>query len=80
MFAENQYIKSKEIYQVDLDIVKQIIKKCNDLALYKKVYTDSKAHNRMTGGYYNQLIPEKPCFSTLGALGVWGRSPSMQIY
>jgi hypothetical protein len=50
MLAEKQYRKIKEVYQVDIDIIKSTIKDCARLAL-KTHYRMSKP-SKLTGGYY----------------------------
>lgn len=50
MLAEKQYRKIKEVYQVDVDMIKITIKDCAKLAL-KTQYRMSKP-SKQTGGYY----------------------------
>ncbi len=50
MLAEKQYRKIKEVYQVDIDIIKSIINDCAKLAL-KTHYKMSKP-SKQTGGYF----------------------------
>lgn len=54
MLKEHQLRKYKEVYQVNIDIIKTIIGKCDDTAQYIRVWTNSKA-STMTGGYYAVL-------------------------
>lgn len=51
MLKEYQLRKYKEVYQVNLDIIKKIINKCDDTAEYIRTWT-SKKPSQLTGGYY----------------------------
>jgi hypothetical protein len=50
MLVQKQYRKIKEVYQVDIDIIKNTIKDCANLAL-KSHYRMNKP-SKMKGGYY----------------------------
>lgn len=51
MVKPDRYKKYNEIYKVDIDMIKEIIKKCDETAQYRKLYTAKKAPV-MKGGYY----------------------------
>jgi phage anti-repressor protein len=51
-----RYRKYKEIYKVDIQMIKEIIEKCNDIENIKIMYTMRKA-SKMDGGYYVGLFP-----------------------
>jgi phage anti-repressor protein/predicted GIY-YIG superfamily endonuclease len=57
MLRERQYRKYKEVYQADIDMIKDIIRKCDDVASYTRIYTSRKP-SKMTGGYYIVLERE----------------------
>jgi hypothetical protein len=48
---ERRYRKYKEIYQADLQMIKDIINKCAEIETIKQMYT-MRAASKMTGGYY----------------------------
>lgn len=50
MLVAKQYRKIKEVYQVDIDIIKSTIKDCARLAL--KTHFRFSKPSKMTGGYY----------------------------
>lgn len=50
MLAEKQYRKIKEVYQVDIDIIKSVIRDCAKLAL--KTHFKLSKPSQHTGGYY----------------------------
>lgn len=50
MLAEKQYRKIKEVYQVDIDIIKSVIKGCASLAL--KTHYKLGKPSKMSGGYF----------------------------
>ena len=50
MLAEKQYRKIKEVYQVDIDIIKSVIKGCASLAL--KTHYKLNKPSKMSGGYF----------------------------
>jgi hypothetical protein len=54
MLKDRQLRKYKEVYQVNLDIIKEIINKCDDAAQYVRIYTSAKP-SKLTGGYYAVL-------------------------
>ena len=43
--------KYKEVYKADLDMIKELIKRCDDVSRYKRLYA-KKERSDMTGGYY----------------------------
>lgn len=49
MLKEKQYRRTKEFFQVDIDIIKEVIHKCDDVALVAKM--KPKKFKQM-GGYY----------------------------
>ena len=49
MLKEKQYRKRKEIYQVDIDLIKQVLEKCDDLQLLIK---NKPVKFKQSGGYY----------------------------
>lgn len=51
LLKENQYRKYKEVYQADLDMIKHVIKKCDEMSNYTRLYS-SKKPLEMKGGYY----------------------------
>ncbi|PNH04436.1 hypothetical protein TSOC_009412 [Tetrabaena socialis] len=51
MLREKQYRKYREVYQADIDIIKAIIQRCDDVARYSRVWTRRRP-SKMTGGYY----------------------------
>ena len=51
LLKEKQLKKYREIYQVDIDIIKTLIRKCDCLQNFKKHYIRRK-ESAMTGGYY----------------------------
>jgi hypothetical protein len=55
MLKENQLRKYKEVYECNLDMIKQVIQKCDDTAMYTRVYSNAKADRQMAGGYYMLL-------------------------
>ena len=57
MLKENQYRKYKEVYQANIDMIKALIAKCDDLVKYKRLYANARVDNKMTGGYY--IVLEK---------------------
>ena len=54
VLASKQYRKRKEFYQIDLDILKELIKSCDKMSL--KVRKNNK-NIMQTGGYYIMLEP-----------------------
>jgi hypothetical protein len=57
LLKEHQYRKRKEVYQADVDMIKQLIKGCDAMTQYKQLYASRKKH-QMTGGYYLVLQPD----------------------
>jgi hypothetical protein len=55
MLTEKQYRNVKEVYEVDVDIIKSVIKDCANLAL--KTHYKLNKPSKMKGGYY--MIIEK---------------------
>jgi phage anti-repressor protein/predicted GIY-YIG superfamily endonuclease len=55
MLKEYQLRKYKEVFECNLDMIKEVIQKCDDTAAYTRVYANAKADRRMTGGYYMVL-------------------------
>jgi hypothetical protein len=53
MLAERQYRRIKEVYQVDIDIIKDVIKDCARLAV--KTHFKLSKPSKQTGGYYMVL-------------------------
>lgn len=51
MLKEHQLRKYKEVYQANIDMIKELVRKCDDTVAYAKVYSN-KANKNMTGGYY----------------------------
>lgn len=58
MLREKQFRKYKEVYQADIDMIKSVIQKCDDVARYSRVYT-SRRSSKLTGGYYLVLGPDE---------------------
>jgi len=59
LLKQYQYKKKKEFYQVDLDLIKKLLKKCDNLTLIRK--NTNKNTNRKTiesqlGGYFIYLL------------------------
>lgn len=54
VLSTKQYRKRKEFYQIDLDILKELIKSCDKMSL--KVRNSNKKM-KQTGGYYIMLEP-----------------------
>lgn len=52
LLKEHQLRKYKEVYQANIDMIKEIINKCDDAVAYTRVYSNTKAAKAMTGGYY----------------------------
>lgn len=52
MLKEHQLRKYKEVYQANIDMIKELINKCDDTVTYTRVYSNTKAAKEMTGGYY----------------------------
>ena len=55
VLLSKQYRKRKEFYQIDLDIIKELIKTCDKMSL--KVRKNNK-NIKKTGGYYIMLDPK----------------------
>lgn len=55
LMKSHQLRKYKEVYQADLDMIKEIIQGCDDTAKYVRVYTNTRAAKNMDGGYYMVL-------------------------
>lgn len=53
MLKEKQYRKRKEIYQIDIDLLKQVLEKCDDLQLLIK---NKPIRFKQSGGYYMMVI------------------------
>lgn len=51
MVRPDRYKKYNEIYKAEIDMIKELIKKCDETAQYRKLYTAKKAPI-MKGGYY----------------------------
>jgi phage terminase Nu1 subunit (DNA packaging protein) len=51
MMKDHQLRKYKEVYQVNLDIIKQLIAKCDKTAEYVKTYSRQQP-SKLTGGFY----------------------------
>ena len=51
LLKKYQYKKRKEFYQVDLDLIKELLKGCEDLTLIGK-NPDKKKSNKQLGGYF----------------------------
>jgi predicted GIY-YIG superfamily endonuclease len=49
---ERQMRKFKEVYQVDIDMIKTVILRCDEAMNYTRVYSNAKADKMMKGGYY----------------------------
>lgn len=58
MLKERQYRKRKEVYQVDLDMLKDVIKACDDACLAVTYRKRGKSNH--TGGYYAVLLEDVP--------------------
>jgi phage anti-repressor protein/predicted GIY-YIG superfamily endonuclease len=52
---EYQLRKYKEVYQVNIDMIKEVLSRCNDIANWKIEYVNKKS--KMTGGFYVALAP-----------------------
>jgi hypothetical protein len=53
---EKQYRKYKEFYQVDIDIIKKMIKECEKMSLTARKTLSGKNHK---GGYFIYIDKEK---------------------
>ena len=51
IFKGDRYRKNKEIYKADINDIKAITKRCDDLVNFKRVFS-KKERPEMTGGYY----------------------------
>lgn len=47
----DRYKKYNEIYKIDIDMIKELIKRCDDLSRYKMLYS-SRSKPMMQGGHY----------------------------
>jgi hypothetical protein len=52
LMAKKQYKKRKELYEVDLDIVKKLIRGCASLSMKLRYKGDGKTTSAMNGKYY----------------------------
>jgi phage anti-repressor protein len=57
MLKDKQYRKYKEVYQVDLALVKDIIKTCDSACLQTIYYRPNQRRSKHIGGYYAVLAP-----------------------
>jgi hypothetical protein len=55
LLKEYQYRKRKEFYQEDLDLIKKLLKKCDNLTLIRK-NTNKKTIENQLGGYFIYLL------------------------
>jgi predicted GIY-YIG superfamily endonuclease len=56
---DRQYRKYKELYQADLQLIKEIIEKCQGIEQAKQLYV-MRAASKLEGGYYIALANETP--------------------
>ena len=54
---ERQYRKYKELYEADLDMIKELIESCAHMENVKQVYT-MRAASKLDGGYYIGLFKD----------------------
>ncbi|NBX50662.1 hypothetical protein EBT25_12165 [bacterium] len=50
LMKKYQLRKYKEVYQANLEMIKNLIEKCDEAATYTRVYTNIKAAKTMNGG------------------------------
>lgn len=51
MMKEHQLRKYKEVYEANIDMIKTIIRKCDETVAYTRIYS-KKPSDSMDGGYY----------------------------
>lgn len=51
-------VKYKEVYEVNIDMIKNLISKCDEFNNWKKEYSQRKPSKLEGGYYYMALIPD----------------------